>query len=79
MTSATSALPSNKLPIRQVIDAEGAADAIAKGEAWTDGGVLIHSGDLDGTDSTAAKAEITRVVRPPAGRPRRSPIDCGTG
>ena len=51
---------SNKLPIRQVIDAEGAADAIAKGEAWTDGGVLIHSGDLDGTDSTAAKAEITR-------------------
>ena len=51
---------SNNLPIQQVIEAEGAAAAIASGEAWTDSGVLINSGDLDGMESTAAKAEITR-------------------
>ena len=51
---------SNNLPIHQVIEAEGAAAAIASGEAWTDSGVLINSGDLDGMESTAAKAEITR-------------------
>ena len=51
---------SNNLPIQQVIEAEGAAAAIASGEAWTDSGVLINSGDLDGMESTSAKAEITR-------------------
>ncbi|MGE4581849.1 MAG: leucine--tRNA ligase [Synechococcus sp.] len=51
---------SNNLPIQQVIEAEGAAAAIASGDAWTDSGVLINSGDLDGMESTAAKAEITR-------------------
>ena len=51
---------SNNLPIQQVIEAEGAAAAIASGEAWMDSGVLINSGDLDGMESTAAKAEITR-------------------
>ena len=51
---------SNNLPIQQVIEAEGAAAAIASGEAWTDSGVLINSGDLDGMESRAAKAEITR-------------------
>ena len=51
---------SNNLPIQQVIEAEGAAAAIASGEAWMDSGVLINSGHLDGMESTAAKAEITR-------------------
>ncbi len=51
---------SNNLPIQQVIEAEGAAAAISSGEAWTDAGVLINSGDLDGMESTAAKAEVTR-------------------
>ena len=32
------------LAIRQVIDAEGASAAISDGNAWTEPGVLIHSG-----------------------------------
>ena len=48
------------LPVQQVIEAEGAAAAIAAGEAWTDSGVLIHSGDFDGLTSTEAKEQITR-------------------
>ena len=48
------------LPVQQVIEAEGATAAIAAGEAWTDSGVLIHSGDFDGLTSTEAKEQITR-------------------
>ena len=50
---------SNDLPIQQVIDAEGAAEAIAAGQAWTDAGTLINSGAFDGTASTEAKGAIT--------------------
>ncbi|WP_226407226.1 leucine--tRNA ligase [Synechococcus sp. MU1625] len=50
---------SNDLPIQQVIDAEGAAEAIAAGQAWTDAGTLIHSGEFDGITSTEAKTSIT--------------------
>ena len=50
---------SNNLPIQQVIDAEGAAEAIAGGQAWTDSGTLINSGSFDGTASTEAKGAIT--------------------
>ena len=32
---------SNGLPIQQVIDAEGAAEAIAAGQAWTDAGTCL--------------------------------------
>ena len=52
---------SNNLPIQQVIAAEGASEAIAGGEAWTGSGVLINSGSLDGTESSAAKTEIIRM------------------
>ena len=48
------------LPIRQVIDGEGAANAIENGQAWTEPGVLIHSGAFDGTNSTEAKVAITQ-------------------
>ena len=48
------------LAVQQVIEAEGAAAAIAAGEAWTDPGVLIHSGDFDGLNSIEAKERITR-------------------
>ena len=47
------------LPIRQVIDAEGAAEAIAAGKAWTEAGQLINSGHFDGITSTDAKSAIT--------------------
>ena len=50
---------SNDLPIQQVIDAEGAAEAIAAGQAWTDAGTLINSCAFDGTASTEAKGAIT--------------------
>ena len=51
---------SNDLPIRQVIDADGAAEAIADGKAWTEPGTLINSGVFDGSASSAAKGAITR-------------------
>ena len=47
------------LAIRQVIDAEGASAAISDGNAWTEPGVLIHSGAFDGNQSTEAKTAIT--------------------
>jgi leucyl-tRNA synthetase len=50
---------SNKLSVRQVIGADGAADAIAAGQAWTEPGQLINSGRFDGLDSSAAKTAIT--------------------
>ena len=51
---------SNDLPIQQVIEADGAAEAIAAGKAWTEPGILIHSDDFNGMASSDAKAAITR-------------------
>ena len=50
---------SNGLTVRQVIEADGAAEAMAAGQAWTDPGVLINSGRFDGLDSSVAKEAIT--------------------
>ena len=49
----------NALSIRQVIDADGASEAINDGKAWTENGTLINSGQFDGTLSTEAKSAIT--------------------
>ncbi len=49
----------NALPIQQVIDGDGAREAIANGNAWTEAGTLVNSGSFDGTPSTEAKASIT--------------------
>ena len=49
---------SNGLPIQQVIDAEGAAEAIAAGQAWTEQ-KLVKSGSFDVTASSYAKEAIT--------------------
>ena len=51
---------SHGLPVRQVIDADGAAAAIADGQAWSEPGVLMQSGTFDGTPSQDAKAAITQ-------------------
>ncbi|MGB1775556.1 MAG: leucine--tRNA ligase [Synechococcus sp.] len=48
------------LPVRQVIDGDGAAAAISEGKAWTEPGVLIHSGAFDGIASQEAKGAITQ-------------------
>lgn len=47
------------LPIKQVIQPQGEPWDIAE-SAFTDAGVLIHSGPFDGLDSIQAKADITR-------------------
>ncbi len=49
----------NALPIQQVIDGDGASEAIANGNAWTEAGTLVNSGSFDGTPSAEAKASIT--------------------
>jgi leucyl-tRNA synthetase len=46
------------LPIRQVIVPEGADPSAFAGGAWTEPGVLIHSGALDGLASEEATARI---------------------
>ena len=50
---------SNGLAVRQVIEADGAADAIAAGQAWTGTGQLVNSGHFDGLESIDAKTAIT--------------------
>ena len=49
----------NALPIQQVIDGEGASEAIVNGNAWTETGTLVNSGLFDGTPSAEAKTSIT--------------------
>ncbi len=50
------------LPIRQVIVPEGADPAAFAGAAWTEPGVMIHSGPLDGLPSEEAKATIVAAA-----------------
>ena len=49
----------NELAIRQVIDADGAKEAIDAGKAWIEPGTLINSGVFDGQPSNQGKASIT--------------------
>ena len=48
----------HELPIRQVIIPEGADPIPYAGGAWTEPGVLIHSGPFDGLPSQEARARI---------------------
>jgi leucyl-tRNA synthetase len=48
----------HELPIRQVIVPEGADPAAYAGGAWTEAGVMVHSGTLDGLPSEEAKARL---------------------
>jgi leucyl-tRNA synthetase len=48
----------HELPIRQVIVPEGADPAAYAGGAWTEPGVMIHSGALDGLPSEEAKVRL---------------------
>jgi leucyl-tRNA synthetase len=47
-----------ELPVKQVIVPEGADEHAYEGGAWTEPGVLIHSGPFDGIASAEAKAQI---------------------
>ena len=51
-----------ELPVRQVIIPEGSDEHAFEGGAWTEAGVLIHSGRFDGLPSGKAKAVITAAA-----------------
>ena len=51
-----------ELPVRQVIIPEGSDAHAYEGGAWTEAGVLIHSGPFDGMASAKAKAAITAAA-----------------
>ena len=53
----------HELPVRVVIQVPGADEHLNDGEAWTEPGVLIHSGDFDGMASEEAKEAITAKGR----------------
>jgi len=52
----------HELPVRQVIIPEGSDENAYEGGAWTEPGVLIHSGRFDGLASSSAKAAITAAA-----------------
>ena len=52
-----------ELPVRQVIIPEGSDEHAYEGGAWTEPGVLIHSGRFDGMASGEAKAVITAAAQ----------------
>jgi leucyl-tRNA synthetase len=52
----------HELPVRQVIIPEGSDEHAYEGGAWTEPGVLIHSGRFDGLASSAAKGAITAAA-----------------
>jgi leucyl-tRNA synthetase len=51
-----------ELPVRQVIIPEGSDEHAYEGGAWTEAGVLIHSGAFDGLSSREAKQAITAAA-----------------
>jgi leucyl-tRNA synthetase len=51
-----------ELPVRQVIIPQGSDEHAYEGGAWTEPGVLIHSGRFDGQPSGEAKAAITAAA-----------------
>jgi len=51
-----------ELPVRQVIIPEGSDEHAYEGGAWTEAGVLIHSGRFDGLASGEAKVAITAAA-----------------
>ena len=51
-----------ELPVRQVIIPEGSDEHAFEGGAWTEPGVLIHSGRFDGLASGEAKRAITAAA-----------------
>jgi len=51
-----------ELPVQQVIIPEGSDEHAFEGGAWTEAGVLIHSGRFDGLPSGKAKQAITAAA-----------------
>ncbi|MEA5400613.1 leucine--tRNA ligase [Synechococcus sp. BA-124 BA4] len=51
-----------ELPVQQVIIPEGSDEHAFEGGAWTESGVLIHSGRFDGLPNSEAKAAISAAA-----------------
>jgi len=51
-----------ELPVQQVIIPEGSDEHAFEGGAWTEAGVLVHSGCFDGLPSGEAKQAITAAA-----------------
>ena len=51
-----------ELPVQQVIIPQGSDEHAFEGGAWTEAGVLIHSGCFDGLPSAEAKRAITEAA-----------------
>ncbi|MFN9932312.1 MAG: leucine--tRNA ligase, partial [Cyanobacteriota bacterium] len=51
-----------ELPVRQVIIPEGSDEHAFEGGAWTEPGVLIHSGPFDGLTSAEARSAIAAAA-----------------
>ena len=51
-----------ELPVKQVIIPEGSDEHAFEGGAWTEAGVLIHSGRFDGLTSAQAKTAIAEAA-----------------
>jgi len=51
-----------ELPVQQVVIPEGSDEHAFEGSAWTEAGVLIHSGRFDGLPSGEAKQAITAAA-----------------
>jgi leucyl-tRNA synthetase len=51
-----------ELPVKQVIIPEGSDEHAFEGGAWTEAGVLIHSGRFDGLPSAQAKQAISEAA-----------------
>ncbi|MDP4707285.1 MAG: leucine--tRNA ligase [Cyanobium sp. MAG_237] len=51
-----------ELPVQQVIIPQGSDEHAFEGGAWTEAGVLIHSGCFDGLPSVEAKRAITEAA-----------------
>jgi leucyl-tRNA synthetase len=52
----------HELPVKRVIIPEGSDEHAYEGDAWTEPGVLIHSGSFSGMASSEARAAITRTA-----------------
>ncbi len=68
-----------ELPMRQVIVPEGADEHAYEGGAWTEQGVLIHSGRFDGLPSGRPRRRSRPRPRPRAGAGAGCSTACATG
>lgn len=65
--------------MQQVIIPEGSDEHAFEGGAWTEGGVLIHSGRFDGLPNGQAKQAVTAAAAAEGWGQEKIHSDCATG